>query len=469
MSIGSTWPTHFLMQESGGQQIGFEIPPALGLVAVVFLVLLNGFFVATEFALVAVRRSRIEQLVAEGHRTAGAVKQALEHLDTYIAATQLGITMASLALGAIGEPALANLIDPLLAAVLPTEWVTAGAHAIAVAISFAIITALHIVLGELAPKGIALQRPEATSLAVAIPITLFLRVFRPFIMFLNGIGNFVLRLLGFQAGGGEEHVHTVEELRYLVRSSREAGLLQSAEEEIVGRALSLGAVSAHSVMVPRNEMTSVPVDITREDLLDMVGRKRHVRFPVYEADTDHVVGLIFVTDVHAWEHTHPNEPFTVRAAMRPPLFVPETIKGDDLLAQMRAARTHIAIAIDEYGGVAGMVTLQDLLERIIGEIPEIDEDSRPQMETLPDGSVRIDGLTDLRDLQERFDLSFEGVEADTIGGYILETLGRVPKVGEAVDTGAYTLRVTTMDDLRVAEVLLTTVRVKRNSQEDNRL
>lgn len=465
MSIGSTWPTYFLAQESGGQSAGFEIPTAVGLAAVVFLVLLNGFFVATEFALVAVRRSRIEQLVTEGHRTAGVVKQALEHLDTYIAATQLGITMASLALGAIGEPALARLIDPILAAVLPAEWVTVGAHAIAVAISFAVITALHIVLGELAPKGIALQRPEATSLAVAIPITIFLRVFRPFIMFLNGIGNFVLRLLGFQTGGSEEHVHTVEELRYLVRSSREAGLLERAEEEIVGRALSLGDVSAHSVMVPRNEMTSVPVDITREDLLDMVGRMRHVRFPVYEGDMDHVVGLIFVTDVHAWDHIHPGEPFSVRAAMRKPLFVPETIKGDDLLAQMRAARTHIAIAIDEYGGVAGLVTLQDLLERIIGEIPEIDEDSRPEMETLSDGSVRIAGLTDLRDLQERFDLKFDGVEADTVGGYVLETLSRVPQVGEEIETGSYTLRVTGMDGLRVSEVLLSAAGRERGAED----
>src|SRR5688572_10827898 len=240
-----SWPARFFTQEASGQhalqqaQTAFELPTAVGLVSVVILVLLNGFFVATEFALVAVRRSRIEQLVAEGRRSAGVVKKALEHLDTYIAATQLGITMASLALGWLGEPALAHLIEPLLAALLPGEWVVAGSHAVAVAVSFAIITALHIVLGELAPKGIALQRPEATALAVAIPITIFLRVFRPFIMFLNGIGNLVLRLFGFRTGGGEEHVHTVEELRYLLRSSREAGVLESSEEEMVGRALSL--------------------------------------------------------------------------------------------------------------------------------------------------------------------------------------------------------------------------------------
>jgi CBS domain containing-hemolysin-like protein len=410
--------------------------------------------VATEFSLVAVRRSRIEQLVAEGNRSARAVRSALEHLDTYIAATQFGITLASLALGWIGEPALAHLIDPLLAAILPADWVVAGSHAIAVAISFAVITSLHIVLGELAPKGIALQRPESTSLVVTVPMTIFLRVFRPFIMTLNGVGNLVLRLIGFRPAGEEAHVHTVEELRYLVRSSREAGLLETAEEEIVGRALNLGNITAHSVMVPRNEMVSVPVEISREVLLDLAGQERHVRFPVYEDDQDHIVGMIFITDVLAWERIHPGEPFSMRIAMRPPLFVPESIKGDDLLAQMRTARTHTAIVIDEYGGVAGLVTLQDVLERIVGEMPEIDEDARPDVEILPDGSARIDGLTPLIDIVERFDIKLADVEADTVGGYVLETLGRIPTLGEEVDIGSYILRVTRMDGLRVAEVLL---------------
>ncbi|MGA7730092.1 MAG: hemolysin family protein [Chloroflexia bacterium] len=456
MDIGdSMWPALLsALAQEAEQSGGLELPPAIGLLVVLFLVLLNGFFVAAEFALVAVRRSRIEQLVAEGNRPARAVRNALEHLDTYIAATQLGITMASLALGWIGEPALAQIIDPVLAAILPADWVQAGSHAIAFAISFALITTLHIVLGELAPKGIALQRPEATSLVVTVPMTIFLRVFRPFIMALNGVGNLVLRLIGFRPAGEEAHVHTVEELRYLVRSSREAGLLESAEEEIVGRALNLGNITAHSVMVPRNEMASVPLDISRDDLLDIAGHERHVRFPVYEDNQDHVVGMIFITDALAWARAHPGEPFTVRAAMRPPLFVPESIKGDDLLAQMRAARTHTAIVIDEYGGVAGLVTLQDILERIVGEMPELDEDSRPDVELLSDGSARIDGLAPLIDIVERFDIKLEDVEADTVGGYVLETLGHIPTTGEEVDIGSYILRVTRMDGLRVADVLL---------------
>jgi putative hemolysin len=455
-SSDSTWPTSLLVQqhETGGLDFSLELPPALGVLAVLLLVLLNGFFVATEFALVAVRRSRIEQLVAEGHRTASIVKQALQHLDTYIAATQFGITVASLALGWIGEPALARLIDPLLIAILPPEWVETGSYVIAVTLSFIFITALHIVMGELAPKGIALQKPEATALAVAIPISIFLKVFKPFIIALNGTGNLMLRLLGFRAAREEEHVHTVEELRYLVRSSREAGVFGSTEEEIVGRALKLGDLTAHNVMVHRTEMTAVSVDIALDKLLNLAGREHHVRFPVYEGNHDSIVGMIYLTDALAWGSTHPDEQFSVRAAMRPPLFVPESIKGDKLIAQMRSARTHTALVIDEFGSVSGLVTLQDLVERIVGEIPEVDEETPPEMETLPDGSVRVDGLTPVADVQARFGLGANGMQADTIGGYVLETMGRVPEVGDVVDLGAYKLRVTQMDGTRVAQIIL---------------
>lgn len=443
-----------LQAEQSGGLFGIELPPFFGLLAVLFLVFLNGFFVATEFALVAVRRSRIEQLVAEGNRPARAVRGALEHLDTYIAATQFGITMASLALGWIGEPALAHLVDPVLAWILPAEWVQTGSHAISFAISFALITALHIVLGELAPKGIALQRPESTSLFVTMPMNLFLRVFKPFVMALNGVGNLLLRLLGIHPAHGEEQVHTVEELRYLLHTSREAGLLETAEEEIVGRALTLNDITAHSVMVPRNEMTSVHIGLSRDELLQLSGRLRHVRFPVYEEDQDHILGLVYVTDVLAWDTAHPSIPFSLRAAMRPALFVPESIKGDALLAQMRSARTHTAIVIDEYGGVAGLATLQDVLEHIVGEMPELDDVTRLEIESLPDGSVRVDGLAPILDLEERFDLKLDNVDADTVGGYVLETLGRIPAPGDEFEVGTYTMRVTEMDGLRVASVLL---------------
>jgi putative hemolysin len=423
-------------------------------VAVIVLVLLNGFFVATEFALVAVRRTRIEQLVAEGNRAARTVQHAIENLNNYIAGTQFGITLASLALGWVGEPVLAGLLEPLFHTFLSPEGAFISSHAAAVIIAFSVITCLHMVLGEFAPKGLALQRAEGTSLFVARPMSWFLTVARPFIILINSGGMMVLRLLGLKAGNWEESVHSVEELQYLVRSSREAGILERTEEEIAGRALILGELTAHSVMVPRTEMASVPVDISREELLALAGRERHVRFPVYSDNIDNLVGIIYITDVVAWPRTHPGEPFNVAAAMRKPLMVYETMRGDRLLAQMRAARTHTAVVIDEFGGVAGLVTLQDLLERIVGDIPEADEEERADIETLADGSARIDGLALLADLEERFDLRLEETDADTVGGYVLESLGRVPQVGEEVELPPYKLRVTAMDGPRVAEVVL---------------
>jgi putative hemolysin len=453
--IDTAQPARVLAQDTGGLEWSLpELPPFLGLVAVVLLVLLNGFFVATEFSLVAVRRSRIAQLVEEGHPTAPAVKRALEHLDTYIAATQLGITIASLALGWIGEPAMAHLVDPLLEVILPREWAIATSHAIAVAISFTVITALHIVIGELAPKGLALQKPEATALLVTVPTSVFLKVFRPFIALLNGTGNLVLRLLGLSVGGTEQAVHTVEELRYLVRSSREAGVLATTEEEIVDRALGLGDLTAHSVMVPRTEMVSVPIEASSESLLDLAGLTHHMRFPVYEANMDRIVGVVFVADVIGWERAQPGKPFSVRDALHPPLFVPESVKGDRLLAQMRAAHTHTAVVVDEFGGVAGLITLQDLIERIVGEMPDVDEAARPGIQILPDGSIRVDGLMPLADLQQQLALKLQVVEAETVGGYVLETLRRVPQVGDEFDLGSYNLQVTGMDGPRVAEVVL---------------
>ena len=453
---GSSLPALFAAtEEAGAQATGFDLSTALGLIAVIVLVLLNGFFVATEFALVAVRRSRIEQRVAEGNKAAVRVSKALDHLDTYIAATQLGITMASLALGWLGEPALAHLVEPLLAAVLPADWAIVGSHAVAVAIAFALITTLHIVLGELAPKGLALQKPEATSLVVVLPVSIFLKVFRPFIAVLNGTGNFVLRLMGLRSGGGEESVHSVEELRYLVRASRVAGVLDQEEEEIAGRALALGEVHAHNVMVPRTEMVSVPVDIGYRALLDLVAEERHVRFPVYEDTNDRIVGVIYVPDVLSWDKRYPGEAFDARAVMREPLYVPESIRGDALLAQMRDAKVHMAVAVDEFGGVAGLVTLQDLVEHIVGDLPEDGEDERPEIETLPDGSLRIDGMTPMAEVRERLSLDLNGIEADTMGGYVLNTLGRVPAEGDEVALPGCTARVVEMDGARVAGVVLT--------------
>src|SRR5215203_498491 len=265
-----------------------DISSSVGLVAVIVLVLANGFFVATEFAIVAVRRSRIEQLAADGHRSAEAAKQVVGHLDAYIAACQLGITMASLALGWVGEPAFAHLVEPPLEA-LVGQFAPAAAHGIAVGTAFAIITTLHIVIGELAPKGLALQRPEATALWIARPIQIFYVLFRWPITLLNAVGNGVLKLIGLDPGAGHEMVHSVEELRLLVHASREGGTVEESEARIASRAFEFGELTAGELMTPRTEVEGIPVTATLNELVALAAETSHSRLVVYEGSLDNVV------------------------------------------------------------------------------------------------------------------------------------------------------------------------------------
>jgi CBS domain containing-hemolysin-like protein len=428
----------------------------LSIAAVVTLVLANGFFVATEFALVAVRRTRIEQLASGGDRAATSVLDALNHLDTYIAATQLGITMASLALGWIGEPAIAHFIEPVVLALpgLPLEARAAASHTISAALAFVVITALHIVIGELAPKSLALQRAEATALAVARPIHWFLFLFRLPIFALNSIGNLVVRLFGIQPAAGHALVQSAEELKLAIRASREAGLVSEQEQEVVGRALDFGAWSAHHVMVPRTEMVAIPHDVNVSRLIEIVNAHEHSRYPVYQGDLDNIVGvatakrLLGVIAGRAGQ----GDQFDIRSNVSDPVFVPETMRTYALLAEMRRRRTHMAIAIDEYGATAGLVTLRDLVARIAGEVPDETDEAAPDLQWLPDGSVLIDGLALVSDVGQALGVSFGDTEVDTLGGYIFGKIGRRPAVGDVAVVDGYAFTVQDVDGLRIAHV-----------------
>src|SRR6266542_1248416 len=275
---------------------GVGLPPPLGLAVVLLLVLANGFFVATEFAIVAVRRSRLEQLAAEGRANAAAARQVVGRLDTYIAACQLGITMASLALGWVGEPALAHIVEPPLET-LVGRFAHAVAESAAVVVSFTVMTALHIVIGELAPKGLALQKPEATALFVARPMQLFELAFRWPIAALNGVGNAVLRLFGLAPAAGHEMVHSVQELRLLILATQEAGVVEEAEARIASRAFTFGDLTAGALMTPRTEVDAIPADLPFAEVRRRLSSSRHTRLPVYEGSLDHIVGVLHATDV----------------------------------------------------------------------------------------------------------------------------------------------------------------------------
>src|SRR5215471_12561483 len=417
------------------------------------LVCANGLFVAAEFSIVTVRKTRIDQLIAEGHRSARAVRRAVTSPDRYIAATQLGITMASLGLGWLAEPALASLFESAFA-FLPAYLAAATAHSIAVAIAFAIITAAEIVFGELTPKWIALERPERTALWLVKPLELFMRVMSPFIRVVHGTAQGVIKMLGFSGADHRAMVHSEEELKMLVTASQEAGVLEEQEEQMLHRVFGFADLTAGQVMIPRTELVAVPAETPMRDLIAQIGGRRHSRLPVYRGDLDDVVGMLHVTDVMK-AIAADDRAATAAALAREALTVPETLAADDLLTEMRRRRAREALVIDEYGGTAGLVTFESLMERIVGEVPG-ESGALERTKTRPDGSCEIDGLALVADINEQFGLHIDEETYTTIGGYVLGRLGRRARVRDTIEVEGRKMRVEALDGLRVAKVWLST-------------
>jgi CBS domain containing-hemolysin-like protein len=424
----------------------------LQLLSVFALVLANAFFVAAEFALVSVRRTRIEELVQLGRPGARAVKKALENPDRFIAATQLGITLASLALGWVGEPALSRLVEPVVA-FLPEAWVGTASHTLSAIISFSVITFLHVVVGELMPKSIALQKPETTALMVARPTQLTAMLFMPAIWALNGMGNFLLRLLGMRAATGHEMVHSVEELKMLVEASEESGVLEDTERAMLTAVFDFGDVTAHEVMVPRTEMMAIAADASVEALIQLAINHSFSKFPVYENDLDHILGVAHVKDLVRVQYDA-RRAATVRGLIRETVFVPDTLRLDALLQEFRVKRQHVAIVLDEYGGTAGLVTLDDLMSRIVGDVSDQFDKSTPEIQRLPDGSALVNGLTLIETLNEVFGLSLRDDFYDTVAGLVLGRLGRMAQVGDTVAVSGVRFKVEALDGLRIARLSL---------------
>ena len=421
------------------------------LVGLFALVCANGFFVAAEFSIVTVRKTRIDQMIAEGHRGAKAVRRAVTAPDRYIAATQLGITMASLGLGWMAEPALASLFEPALTA-LPAYLAAATAHSIAVAIAFAGITAAEIVFGELAPKWVALERPEATAIWLVRPLELFMRVFWPFIRLVHGTAQGVVRMLGLRGAGHRAGVHSEEELKMLVTASQEAGVLEEQEEQMLHRVFGFADLTAGQVMIPRTELIAIAADTPLHELLRKIGQGEPTRLPVYREDLDHVIGMLHVVDL-VKALAAGDADVNAGALAREVLTVPITLGADDLLAEMRRRKAREALVIDEHGGTAGLVTFESLMERIIGEIPgEMGAQTRTVVRK--DGSADIDGLALVSDTNQQFGLHIDEDTYTTIGGYMLGRLGRRARVGDMIDVEGRKMRVEAIDGLRVAKVWL---------------
>jgi CBS domain containing-hemolysin-like protein len=424
----------------------------LRLLALAALVGANAFFVAAEFALVSVRRTRVEELVTQGSRAARWVQHAIQDPDRFIAATQLGITLASLGLGWVAEPALAHLLEPAIR-LFPSAAQPDVSLGLSAAFAFALITFLHVVVGELAPKSIALQNPERTSLVVARPIAWTALLFKPAIWALNGSGNLLLRLLGFRPASARQMVHSVEELKMLVSASAQSGVVEADEQDMVHAIFDFGDMLVRQVMIPRTEIVGVPADATLEEIIAIALQHSFARFPVYEGSLDQVLGIVHLRDIMRARHAGRSSPSTARGLMREALFVPETVGVAELLRRFRARRHRLAIVLDEYGGTAGLVTLEDLLEQIVGDVND-EFESAQAMQRLPDGSSLVDGLTPIDEVNEFFHIDLHDPHYDTIAGFMLGRLGRIAQVGDTVTAGGVRLRVEALDGLRIARITL---------------
>ncbi|WP_244477295.1 MULTISPECIES: hemolysin family protein [unclassified Methylobacterium] len=424
----------------------------LGLLAVFALVLANGFFVAAEFALVSVRKSRVAELVSERRTNARSLQRATDQLDAYLAATQLGITISSLALGWVGEPALAHIIVPALS-FLPDPVGTTAAHTIAVVISFVIITAMHIVLGELAPKSLALQRSERTSLAVVRPLGVFLFVFRPAILFLNGLGNGVVRMFGLQTGHGEGSLHSTAELNLLVQASQEAGLIREAQQEAVQRIFSIGERRVRDIMTPRHEVEWVDADEEPEAILKSVRECDHAQLVVSRSEVDEIVGVVRKQDL--LNQLLDGKPVNVLAVTQPPIVVHESMSILAVLETFQAKPVRMAVVVDEYGSLEGIVTQTDLLEAIAGNIPEVGDE--PSVIEREDGSLLIDGMMPASQAFDRLAFA-EHPDSDdftTLAGFVIFRLGRIPGTGDHFESHGWRFEVVDMDGRRIDKVLAT--------------
>ena len=418
----------------------------LGLV--VLLVVVNAFFVAAEFALVAVRRSRIDQGVAGGDAGARTVQRALKQLDRYISGTQLGITLASLSLGWIGEPAVASVVDRLFATVGLEAPATVTHSAAAITIAFLIITFLHIVGGELAPKSIALARPEGVSRIVARPLIWFSALAFPVIWLLNGAANGVLRLFGIKPVRQLEHVHTTAELRLLVNESAQHGRLDESDTAMLAGVFDFHEKKARDVMRPRTDIIALPIDATEVDVWEIVRTERYSRYPVYTESLDDVTGVFLAKDL--WLHDG-SKPFILAEHVRPTLYVPDNRPAERVLDDLRRKRAHMAVVLDEYGGTSGIVTLEDLIEEVIGDIND-EYDFATRYAVQANGVLELDGTLSLVDVRSDYGLNIPEGDWNTLGGFVFGELGRIAKMGDRVRFPGGELEVVAMDGRRVAAV-----------------
>ena len=429
------------------------VPVLLQFILVAFLIAMNGFFVAAEFCCVKMRPSRLETLIQEGNKRAVYAKKLVDELDEALSVTQLGITLASLGLGWVGEPFVAELILPV------TEYFGLGAtlgHTISFALAFTLITSFHIILGELTPKSMAIANSEKILLSIALPMLIFWKVMYPFVIMLNVTATFVSRHLGLQSTGEGEVAHNPEEIRLLMEESHKQGLVDDTEVDFVDNVFDFTELSVREIMVPRTDMVCLYVDKSFEENLETMLEEQMTRYPICNEDKDHIIGFLHVKDLitKKLSDTKQFKPNWNKLA-RKVFFVPESMNVSVLLKMMQKNRLQLAIVVDEYGGTAGMVTIEDIVEEIVGDIQdEFDEGERAEVEKRADNLVSIDAMLSLEDLDDEFKIKIEDDDVDTVGGWLSDRLGGEPRVGQSESFDGNTFYVEEVDGVRITRILI---------------
>jgi len=426
------------------------------------LVLLNGFFVGAEFALVRVRSTRLQELANEGKAAARMALHCVRHFDVYLSSTQLGITLASLALGSLSEPAVSTLLHPAFEAVHLEPGLQ---HVLSFILALSLVSVFHMVIGELVPKSYAIQKPEELAMAIAFPLHWFYVLFRPAIWVINGIARVVLRLLRIAPAGEHELTHSEEELRMILTASGESGVLKDSEVDLVKHVFEFADKVASEVMVPRVDMVYMDAAWALERNLEVARKHTFTRYPLCDGGPDEVIGMIHVRDLLRWVYAERESPNgagpdsqarqgDIRDIMYEILFVPETKSIDQLLREFQLRKMHMAVVVDEYGGTAGILTIEDVLEQIVGEIYDEREEPRPEVQPQGEDRFLVDGRVLLGDLKADYDIEIPPNGSETVGGWMLDQLGAIPEPGITVETEDYTLQVQEMDGQRVLKVLI---------------
>ncbi len=431
------------------------------IVLTLFLVFLNGFFVAAEFAIVKVRLSQIEMNARSGNFFAGLARQILEHLDAYLSATQLGITLASLGLGWIGEDVVAAIIIETVQ-LFGLHIQPETSHAIAIPAAFAFITFMHIVFGELVPKSLAIQQAEQVTLAVALPMRGFYILFKPFIWILNGFANFMLRQIRL-APAGEHELHSADEIRYLLEESSKSGMIETAEHELLENVFEFRDTTANQIMVPRNRVVALESSLIGKQILDKVIEEGYSRMPVYQGTIDNILGVVYAKDLI----TMMNYPdiIILHDILRPAFFVHETEKIHRLLRNMQKQKVHLAVVIDEFGGTAGILTLEDIIEELVGEIQDEYDEEKPLIEEKTKNEWVIEASAPISEVNEFLPFPLpESQEYETVGGLINSTAGKIPEVNNTIRLGNYECLILKSTRRRVETLKLSLCLIEDNSK-----